>query len=199
MALYTKQVVWTSKRGSKGVWTRCRGGPPRPAPIHRPHGITHAPRTALAVWGVRVVHDATILWVARSVRCVKEALGRASSSRVGRTLRIRCTDERPVIEGRSEREIGVIRSLADQDGYRFLFSPFGQDVDEDAHPRITLKGVNSLCCWMRVVHGQLGLPETGLPEFVQSLLSCCALSKHTYHVRIRRSFMCARMHRCVHR
>ncbi len=41
-------------------------------------------------------------------------------------------------EGRSEREIGVIRSIAEQDCYRFLFSPLVQDLDEDAHPSIVL-------------------------------------------------------------
>lgn len=68
--------------------------------------------------------------------------------------------------------------MADQDCYCLLFSPLGQDEDE--YPSITLNGVNSLICWMWVVHGQLGLLETGLLEFVQSLLSVCALSKHAY-------------------
>jgi hypothetical protein len=44
-----------------------------------------------------------------------------------------------VIEGLSEREIGVIRSIADQDCSCFLFSPLGQDLYEDAHPSIALK------------------------------------------------------------
>jgi len=73
--------------------------------------------------------------------------------------------------------------MSGQDSYSFLFSPCGQDVDEDAHPRINLRGLNRwLFCWMLVIDCQLGVLETGLLEFVQSLLSICTLSKYTYHV-----------------